>query len=240
MPFYKRRFTQEELAPHIQKFKLFLRTNSSVVQDLTDTNQEGFLLTKDTFDKMKKDDSLYNMYSFLVGANHAYLVPFDYNNVAYFFKESADGPVATVSSTHIRMPKLSHLITLTPHDFFALLRLVSTSKKTPAGDSLSLNPAAAGLQSLEQSTLTQFFTKLRTNYRMNPDYADRKWTVKDCVSRVADLEPTRENQLMAMQYLTAMQNSDLLYFPLETSIDLELEWEQMDDNYCVPRTEKED
>ena len=37
-----------------------------------------------------------------------------------------------------------------------------------------------------------------------------------------------------MQYLTVLQNDDILYFPIESMVNLELNWEQIDDDYCVP------
>ena len=44
----------------------------------------------------------------------------------------------------------------------------------------------------------------------------------------------QENHLAAMQYLTVLQNDDILYFPIESMVNLELNWEQIDDDYCVP------
>lgn len=148
--------------------------------------------------------------------------------------EKADGPKATISPSHIRLPKLSYLITFTPEDFFCLFRLLATAHNTPSKDSLSLNPPAAGIDSLETSPLAPFFILMKVNYRMNPEYVDHKWTSREAIEFVSTLEPTRDNQLSAMQYLTALQNDDILYFPITTSIELQLEWEQVSDDYCLP------
>ena len=148
--------------------------------------------------------------------------------------EKADGPIPTISPSHIRLPKLSYLITFTPEDFFSLFRLLASARNTPSKDSLALNPPAAGIDSLQCSPLDPFFLLMRTNYKMNPEYCDRKWTSRDAIKFVSQLEPTRDNQLSAMQYLTALQNPDILYFPIETSIELQLDWEQVNEDYCLP------
>lgn len=146
----------------------------------------------------------------------------------------AEGKIQTVTRTHVRLPKLSHLITLCPRDFFLLLNLIATAKNTQTGDSLALNPAACGVTDINNTAVGQFFTKMRVNYRINDDYCDRKWTPRDAISFLAKLEPTQENHLAAMQYLTVLQNDDILYFPIESMVNLELSWEQIDDDYCVP------
>lgn len=146
----------------------------------------------------------------------------------------AEGKIQTVTRTHVRLPKLSHLITLCPKDFFLLLSLIATAKNTQTGDSLALNPATCGISDINNTGVGQFFTKMRVNYRINDEYCDRKWTPRDAIAFLSKLEPTQENHLAAMQYLTVLQNSDILYFPLESMINLELNWEQVDDDYCIP------
>lgn len=239
MPFYKKKITYDEIAPHIQKFRTWMRNNCPVIQEYAEDLDitEAFLIGPEQRPEYHRNIKIL---SFLFESKFVQVVPLEDDCGIFYWYKVADGQQQTISPTHLRLPKLSHLITLTPIDFFTLLRLISTSKKTPAGDSISLNVAAAGIQSLEKSCLNQFFTKLRTNYRVNPDYADRKWTDRTAIDHVARLSPNRENQLMAMQFLTAIQNNDLLYFPLETSLDLELDWEQMDNDYCIPCSNKED
>lgn len=167
-------------------------------------------------------------------ANLLVMVPVDKDGFYIFSTNNSNGPIPTVTMSHIRLPKLSHLITLVPSDFFLLMRLIATAKNTPSGDSLSLNLGSCGIQSLDYTPLSPFFMKLRTNYRMNPDYCDRKWTPRDAIKFLSKFEPTIENQLAAMQYLTVLQNEDILYFPLDSMVNLELEWEQVDDDYCIP------
>lgn len=184
-----------------------------------------------------QDRKYYERYwSNLSIAGYVDVVPYDDDHIQLYITEKAVGPVHTISPTHVRLPKLSYLITLCPEDFFALLRLIATAKNTQSKDSLSLNPPAAGVPDLNSSALEPFFMLLRTNYRMNADYCDRKWTDREAIKYLAELEPTRDNQLCAMQYLTALQNPDLLYFPIETSIELELDWQQVSDDYCLPNT----
>lgn len=139
----------------------------------------------------------------------------------------------SVSPGFIRLPKLSHLITLTPEDFFALFRILATSTRATT-NSLALNPHLAGVQDFSSSILFPFFELLKTNFRISKEYMDKKWTPNEAIALVAALEPTRDNQFSAMQYLTAIQNSDLLYFPVETVVELQLDWDQVSEDYCVP------
>lgn len=235
MPFYRKRLSYDEVAPAIQKFRDYLRLHAPVARELSDHDTEAFLISQNLFNSILKDPQTTNIYGFMLTAKYLTLTPFD-NKLGYLLtiNQNAEGTQPTVAPDYLRLPKLSHLITLTPDDFFLFMRLISTSKKTSAGDSMSLNPAAAGCRDIHTTALNMFFTKLRTNYRLNPDYADRKWTARDDVIFISNLEPNRENQLMAMQYLTATQNIDLMYFPMETSLDLELDWEQLNNDYCVP------
>lgn len=232
MPFYRKRLTYDEIAPFVQKFQTFLRANSSVVQEAGDGKQEVFLV--DTSISREFERQYIDMYSPLSYAKMIHVAPYDYHHILVYFDPKAEGPMPTVSPTHVRLPKLSYLITLVPADFFTLLQLIATAKNTPAKDSLSLNPAAVGITSIASSALHPFFTLLRTNYRLNAETADRKWTSRDAIKQIAHLDPTRENHLVAMQYLTALQNPDLIYFPLEARLDLDLDWEQADNNYCIP------
>lgn len=236
MPFYGRRVTYEDFAPHVKKLRDHLRRSTTCLCEdnemddnivdcyLVDNNQIHFIC-----------QTYYKEWNALRSAKYLDFVPWGRvgGGVIYFYKE-ANGPVQTVSPTHIRLPKLSNLITLCPEDFFALLRIIAGAKNTPSKDSLSLNPAAVGIDDLSTSTLDPFFSKVRVNYRLNPEYTDKKWTDREVIAFLAKLDPTRDNQFSAMQYLTVMQNSDLLYFPVETAIDLELDWQQVSDDYVIP------
>ena len=70
----------------------------------------------------------------------------------------AEGKIQTVTRTHVRLPKLSHLITLSPRDFFLLLNLIATAKNTQTGDSLALNPAACGVTDINNTAVTIVLT----------------------------------------------------------------------------------
>lgn len=234
MAFYRNRYSYEDAAPIIQKFKEFLGLNAKAVINEEDPDRIWYF-----YNAAKAGHrEIFSKYStYLQAGGFVKMAPCE-DGIFIILSEKAEGATPTVSSSHVRLPKLSHLITLIPEDFFAVLRLIATAKNTQTKDSLALNPPAAGIQNLPTSTISQFFTLMRTNYRINADYADRKWTDREQIKRISTLEPTQLNQLYAMQYLTALQNPDLLYFPLETRVELELEWEQINDDYCVPPQSK--
>lgn len=236
MPYYRRHLTYDEVAPFLQKFRLWLRTNCPVVKEYEEFGQEAFYLNENTA-KFALDEFKHLLFV-TQNAGFSQFIPWvtDRTVGVILINEKADGIMQTISPSHIRLPKLSHLICLTPEDYFGLLRVLNTAKNTQQGNSLSLNPAAAGYSSIDSSPLYPFFTKMRVNYRMNPDYSDKKWTSREDIKFLADLEPTRDNQLSAMQYITAHQNNDLLYFPVETVVNLELDWQQITDEYCLPQT----
>lgn len=237
MPYYRRHLTFDEVAPHIQKLRLWLRQNCPVIKEYEgDYCEEAFFFDEAQMHNMIAE---FNKELYICqNAGFAEFLPFtsDGKVGVALIKQSADGPMVTVTPTHIRLPKLSHLICLTPEDFFGLLRICNTAKNTQTGNSLMLNPAAAGYTSVETSPLYPFFTKMRVNYRMNPDYADKKWTSREDIKFLAAQDPSRDMHLSAMQYLTAAQNADLLYFPMESVVQLELDWQQATDEYCVPNS----
>lgn len=234
MPFYRRRITYADAAPAIQKVRKILRDKFPVVAEADHEFGETFLITPDNFNAVDNYEFV-GLVLNLERLGYLQRSPWaDDGTFCMTFTEKADGPKPTISPSHVRLPKLSYLITFTPEDFFTLFRLLATARNTPSKDSLALNPAAAGIESLSNSPLDPFFLLMRTNYRMNPDYADKKWTSRKAIEFVSTLEPTRDNQLSAMQYLTALQNPDILYFPIITSIELQLDWEQVSDDYCLP------
>lgn len=236
MAYYRRRATYADFAPFIQQTRLTLRNRFPVVPDYDSDFGEAFLVDFPNHEAPYEDTPLINTIYNLQASGYVTLSPFGKSGfpILLCLNTKADGPKPTITRSHIRLPKLSNLITLTPDDFFLLFRLLSGSHTNGPGDSLILNFPAAGIDNLSHSTLLPFFMPLITTYRMNPDYCDKKWTSREVIDFIAALEPTRDNQLSAMQYLTAMQNPDLLYFPVETSVELELDWEQTTDEYCVP------
>lgn len=234
MPYYRRHLTYDEVAPYLQKFRLWLRANCPVVKEWEEFGGEAFFLDERTAIVPPKEFN--QQLAVMQGANFAQFIPWetDASVGIIYINEKADGQMQTISPSHVRLPKLSHLICLTPEDFFGLLRILDTAKNTQQGNSLALNPAAAGYSSIDSSSLYPYFTKMRVNYRMNTDYCDRKWTRREDIHFLAPLQPTRDNQLSAMQYITAQQNNDLLYFPVESVVNLELDWPQATDEYCIP------
>lgn len=236
MAYYRRHLTYDEVAPHIQKLRLWLRQNCPVVKEYEEFGEESFFLDEHTIPQSLE---LFKRELYVTqNGGYSRFVPWvaDGHLGVVILTTKADGPIPTVTPTHIKLPKLSHLICLTPEDFFGLLRILATAKNTQTGNSLMLNPAAAGYDSLETSPLYPYFTKMRVNYRMNPDYTDKKWTTRSDIKYLSDLEPTRDNHLAAMQYLTTAQNKDLLYFPVESVVQLELDWQQITDDYCLPQS----
>lgn len=235
MPFYRKQLTYDEIAPYAQKLLLWLRQTCPVIREYDEDYEiEAFFLSAEQAGTLTKNYG--NVFAVLQQRNWADFIPYTTDRqvgILLFYPE-VNGPKQSVSPTHIRLPKLSHLITLTPNDFFAFFRILNTAKNTQTGNSLMLNPAAAGVENLLTSTLYPFFTKLRVNYRINEEYMGTKWTHRADIKIIAGLEPTRDNQLCAMQYLTARVNKDLMYFPVETVIALELECQQLTDDYCVP------
>jgi hypothetical protein len=209
-----------------------MRQECTNAKELTEEGLEVFLITPENFKTIREKYA--NLFAFLIESKFADYSPMGGGTYAFYWCKEASGGLITVSKTHVRLPKLSHLITLVPRDFFTLIRLVTTAKNTQTMDSLSLNPPAVGIQVFEQSPLYQFFTVLRVNYRFNVEYADRKWTPRAILNEIAALEPSRETHLSAMQYLTAQQNDDLLYFPADAAVDFEWELEPINDDYVVP------
>lgn len=235
MPYYRRKVSYDEVAPYLQKFRIWLRTNCPVVKEYKEFGDEAFFFDEPTL-RTALDQFKQQLYV-LQAAGFASFSPWlAGRNVGLIqINEKADGVMPTVSPSHIRLPKLSHLITLTPDDYFLMLRLIDTAKNTQTGNALTLNPISCGCQSIDQSALYPYFSKLRTNYRINVDYCDKKWTRREDIAFLANLQPTRDNQLSAMQFITAHQNNDLLYFPVETVVNLELDWQQVTDEYCMPQ-----
>jgi hypothetical protein len=221
MAFYRKKITYDIISPLIQDFKNYVRDCGILVKEAGENNQEVFLLNKESLDIIHTKYK--NQYALLLSSDMVLIAPVDNDNFLLYFLPDAEGPIPTVSITHIRIPKLSYLITLVPEDFFLLFRILSSAKLSPSKNALSINLPALGISQLTETNIGQFFVLLRTNYRIVPHFADKKWTSYEIIHKIATLAPTRDSQLSAMQYLTAAQNADLLYFPAETAILLELD-----------------
>ena len=214
----------------------FLRKNGKLINDPSQDGFESFLFSEEVSGPIKR--AFLDQYNMLRYGRFLYTSPVGPDSYIITFMEQKGLYMPTVTKGYIRLPKLSHLITLTPEDFFLLLRLLHNAKPSFDGTSLSIDQAKEGIMcALDETIIRAFFEKLKVNYRMNLDYADKKWTDKNDIAAVADLEPTRENQLIAMQYFTARQNDDILYFPADSAIDLEIgDWQQLTDDYVIPQT----
>ncbi len=237
MSFYTKRASYADYRTRLTGLRTYLRTHGKVI-NIDDPNITGEVYLFDS-DAEEAIELFYKQYGVLRYTDMVYIMPFygtpDNPGFLIYFPEDDTVPKPTVSKSHIRLPKLSFLVTLIPDDFFAILKIIAEAR--PASPTtLTIDPMVANIHDLGRSSIGVFFTLLKTNYRMNADYADRKWTAFADIKAVADLEPTRDNQLSAIQYLTALQNDDLVYFPVESMINLDigLDWPQISDDYAVP------
>lgn len=239
MAFYKKRATFHTIENTCEPLLLFLRQNCHVVKEEDGTAplwgvREAFYADKEAMDKIS---TLYKNINGLMRIGHFIEVaPLNYNwsEVLIFVLEDKETFTPTISKSHVRLPKLSHLITLTPEDFFAVFRILASGKNTGPGTSLIISN-----ETQFSAAIAPFFITNDKTYRTNPEYTDRKWTRRDDIAFIAALDPTRDNQLSAMQYLTARQNPDLMYFPVDSAVQLELEWDQVSEDYVIPQSEED-
>lgn len=236
MAYYRKHVEYAEIAPLIQNLRLWLRSNCPVVKEYED-GVEAFLVTADRYASI--DNQFRNQVFLCQNAGYCQFVPMfgDDETIGILtFSELADGEPQTVSFTHVRLPKLSRLICMTPKDFFTIIKIIYQAKVNQTGNLLMINPPAAGyIDEWEGSFLYPYFVKVRSNYRIAPDRADKKWFLRKNLGTIANLPPTQENQLYAMQYITALLNRDIDFFPAESVINLELDWQQYHDDYCTPQ-----
>jgi len=237
MAFYRNKLQFRDLSATWQKLYDELGNSPKVKQIVAeDPAEEAFYFYVEDPQATLGNNPIRQYYAPIMIANYSQLIPC-YNAAVLILRKNAEN-TETVSPSHIRLPKLSHLITLTPEDFFLLLVIIDTAKLTAAGNSFSLNLPSIGVPSLDDTNLARFFTPLVTNYRISRNVADRKWTPIKAVSQMAQLPPYAENQLYAMQYFTILQNKDVFWMPEETAINLELDpIDHMTDGYCEPHPE---
>ena len=231
MPFPKRRYSYQSCAPFIARLRQFLCVHAEKIIDIEYEGECYYYNSMNPKDRAEFEA----LYPIPASAGFIRIVPHETGIFIYFVKE-ADGYRPTVSKTHFRLPKLSHLITLVPSDFFTFFSILDTSNSL-TNDTISLNLPAANINSIPP-ILQPFFILLRTNYRINPDFADKKWTQREHVTTIASHPSIDElSQLHCMQLLTLTQNADLTYFPTETALALEIEeFEEQDEDprYCYP------
>lgn len=235
MAFYRKLITYEDVEPHLKRVKKFLRENGELVNFPNEDGYELFVFDEKpgnlAFDKFSTEMML------LMGGRFIQLIPLEPKRYMISVSDMRAGYEQTISPTFIRLPKLSHLISLVPEDFFKLMRLIGDSKISQTKNSIQLDLIKEGLAGvLEESNIGHFFQLVRSNYRINTEYADKKWTSFEDIRMLAKLEPTRENHFSAMQYLTVRQNQDVMYFPIDSAVDLELsDWQQISEDYVIPQ-----
>jgi len=148
----------------------------------------------------------------------------------FVHKQGHSNGTMTLSKSHVRLPQLSHLITLTPKHFIQFFEMLAGQR-----DLLYFELEEADIPAQFQF----WFSKYYKGQRINSKIADKKWVPRYVIDTIAALEPTKEMQLAAMQYITVMRDETLVAIPSDTVIDLELDWKQIkdeDDNdtdYCI-------
>lgn len=145
---------------------------------------------------------------------------------------AVDSSTLTLSKSHVRLPQLSYLITLTPSDFFDFFTLLAGQ-----GQLLHFELDETEIPPLFHT----WFSRFSRGQRINSAIADRRWVPRYVIDTLAVMDPTLENQLAAMQYITVMRDTSLVTIPSSTVIALELDWEQIkqddgtDSDYCITR-----
>lgn len=229
---YYNTFSTEQAKQFIVRFRSFLQKRAKrIVNKELSAEFEWYFYPTSNDPNLLKEIQQYVVY--LKAAGFIKILPTD-GGLFIIIDPRANGRTPTVSLTHLRLPKTDHLLTLTPEDFFAFIRLLTTAKIT-SSCSLALNLAAAGIDSFSSHPIYPYFLLLKSNYVLNPDYIEGNWTRKVELERLEKLSPTRENQLIALQYIVGISNKKILYFPTETMLDLELDWPELTDIYCVPQ-----
>lgn len=164
-----------------------------------------------------------------------------FETALFVHKQASDDGTLTLSKSHVRLPQLSHLITLTPKDFFLFFQTIADQRELLC------------FELTEEDIPQQFqmwFSKYYKGQRINSKIADRKWVPRYVIDTVAGMMPgeiqteeeeiaAQQAQLAAMQYITVMRDDSLITVPVTTVLALELEWEQIKDNtgadtdYCI-------
>lgn len=231
-------FKKAAIAAHTHDLKTFLTNRCHTVELKDEEGQEGlvFFIEGDAIqDLMTKYG---NIYRGLNAAGMIQFAPVAQNAGFIYFTEDPYTEAATVTSGYVRLPRMEYLLNLSIEDFYAFFQILANAKNTSGGTMLALDLAAGDLDSLFTSNLGQFFNKKVTNYRMNPELVSRKWTPRSAIKFVAELPKGRESQLSALQYLSCFSEKGISYFPLETAIELELEFRQLGrSDYCAPPRE---
>lgn len=227
---YGKRPTYIQMRPHIQELLSYLRENCPVLQEYKEGDREVFLLLpQEHRDFMLRFNRIYPA---LKAGGFLELIPWDSEASVLVFDPAAQGRINTITPTHMRLPRLGHLITLTSGDFRDFFVLVANAKNVSNCTSLTLNPPLINYPTIEATPFNHFFEKLITNYRFDLRYVSANWTPRSLIKYIA---AHQISQLEALQLLAVAQDSSITQIPAETTINLELEWPQVADEYCRPQ-----
>lgn len=236
MAFYRKQANYHAIEDVCGNIIYFFRNNLPVVKPeesgIEDDVKEAFLVTRKELRII--EDKYSNLWNLMHYSDTIDAMPLDdsYENFIIYIREDKNIKKQTMTRSHIRLPKLGYLITLTPQDFFNVFKILMNSTTTAYGTSVVLNDPT-----LLTPAITQYFITNDAAIRTNPEYTDRKWTCKEDIALIANLPATPLNQLYAIQYLNARNNLDLLYFPVDTAVQLELDWDQLTESYVAPQPE---
>ncbi len=169
-------------------------------------------------------------------------IPWDkYHSALFVYKQAPTDGTLTLSKTHVRLPQLSFLITLTPKDFFLFFNTIANQKNL-----LHFELAEDEIPARFKS----WFSKYYKGQRINSKIADRRWVPRYVIDTIAEMwqgeikdeadeQSAQLLQLAAMQYITVMRDDSLVSVPVSTVLALELDWEQIKDadgqdtDYCI-------
>ena len=268
MAFWAQKASAAEIQKFVEPFKKWLSQHAKVVRRGTEDDDWSymFIMTAEDWDwclsspqvifpdrmlsgEEKEKSRIMRMRHFMTEAGYVRWMYVDYpdnTEVAVFWADKKDKiTLPTIMRGAIRPPKLSYLITLTPEDFFMIIRILYFSQIIN-GDKLKLDLKSVGLdedmlnedEDNRAAIINRFFKKLRTNYTIVPEAAMKQWIDKNDLENIVDLEPTVENQLYAMQYITAVTQDDVYFFPTDSAIELAMDWPQAWDERYVVRPDK--
>lgn len=238
MTFYQHKMSPSTVKKFSKSLIDHLRQNATIVKELDDeeeTSDEIFYL--DVADEEKLPVRFYNILHALVQMRVVDIAQLEGSGVLLYYNHNQLDELATVTRTHVRLPRIHYLTLLTTHDFFTFFDLINGSY-VQQGNALQINFGAAGVNETADSLLFRFFKKLRTNYRMEGKYCGKAWISYDDIATIADMPHTRDAQLSAIQLLAVLTNENTQYFPIESAIDLELNWRQLNHHYMAPPQER--
>lgn len=231
--FNRYNYTYTQAQPQLAEMERYLAAYAEKVPECDNSYKEDcniFIMGNRDYGTMQK--KLAKNMQVLIYSGWVQEIPWSSTETAVIIPKqgAADGSTLTLSKSHVRLPQLSYLITLTPLDFFEFFSLLANQ-----GTLLHFELAEDEIPPLFQT----WFSRYYKGQRINSSIADRRWVPRYVIDTLAALDPTLENQLAAMQYITVMRDTSLVTIPSSTVIALELDWEQVkkddgtDSDYCI-------